>query len=157
MWHERCWIGRIKWQADFGFPRKSILFPWIGYHKKLSIHVHCMWLSESTLNKWVERLVVRGGWRSPPGLICDFSNLVGKGNFTFVREKSGNLKILWLWQPWLDSKLKRRNGIVQSWVIFTSYDTNPIHKKNRIACSCRGTIPFPRLGHTPQPNNSILC
>ena len=32
-----------------------------------------------------------------PGLTCDFFHLVGQGNFIFVREKSENLKILWLW------------------------------------------------------------
>jgi len=34
--------------------------------------------------------------------ICEIVNSVGQGNFTFVREKSGNFKHLWLWQPWLD-------------------------------------------------------
>ena len=42
---------------------------------------------------------MRGGWRPLPGLICDCFNLVGQGNFIFVGEKSGNFKILWLWQP----------------------------------------------------------
>ena len=41
-------------------------------------------------NKWVERLAARGGSRPLPGVICAFFfNLVGQGNFTFVREKSG--------------------------------------------------------------------
>ena len=31
--------------------------------------------------------------------ICEIVNSVGQGNFTFVREKSGNFKHLWLWQP----------------------------------------------------------
>ena len=60
-----------------------------------SIHVHCVCLAES-LNKWVERIAVRGGWRPLSGLICEIVNSVGQGNFTFVREKSGNFKHLWL-------------------------------------------------------------
>ena len=83
-------------QADVRFPRKSILFP--CYVKELSIHVHCVCLAES-INKWVERMAVRGGWRPLSGLICEIVNSVGQGNFTFVREKSGNFKHLWLWQP----------------------------------------------------------
>ena len=85
-------------QADVRFPRKSILFP--CYVKELSIHVHCVCLAES-INKWVERMAVRGGWRPLSGLICEIVNSVGQGNFTFVREKSGNFKHLWLWQPWM--------------------------------------------------------
>jgi len=42
-------------------------------------------LAES-INKWVERMAVRGGWRPLPGLICEIVNSVGQGNFTFVRE-----------------------------------------------------------------------
>ena len=84
-------------QADVRFPRKSILFP--CYVKELSIHVHCVCLAES-INKWVERMAMRGGWRPLSGLICEIVNSVGQGNFTFVREKSGNFKHLWLWQPW---------------------------------------------------------
>ena len=52
------------------------------------IHVHCVCLAES-INKWVERMAVRGGWRPLSGLICEIVNSVGQGNFTFVREKSG--------------------------------------------------------------------
>ena len=44
-------------------------------------------------------MAVRGGWRPLSGLICEIVNSVGQGNFTFVREKSGNFKHLWLWQP----------------------------------------------------------
>ena len=73
-------------QADVRFPRKSILFP--CYVKELSIHVHCVCLAES-INKWVERMAVRGGWRPLSGLICEIFNSFGQGNFTFVREKSG--------------------------------------------------------------------
>ena len=69
-------------QADVRFPRKSILFP--CYVKELSIHVHCVCLAES-INKWVERMAVRGGWRPLSGLICEIVNSVGQGNFTFVR------------------------------------------------------------------------
>ena len=76
----------IEQQADVRFPRKSILFP--CYVKELSIHVHCVCLAES-INKWVERMAVRGGWRPLSGLICEIVNSVGQGNFTFVREKSG--------------------------------------------------------------------
>lgn len=76
----------IERQADVRFPRKSILFP--CYVKELSIHVHCVCLAES-INKWVERMAVRGGWRPLSGLICEIVNSVGQGNFTFVREKSG--------------------------------------------------------------------
>ena len=86
----------IERQADVRFPRKSILFP--CYVKELSIRVHCVCLAES-INKWVERMAVRGGWRPLSGLICEIVNSVGQGNFTFVREKSGNFKHLWLWQP----------------------------------------------------------
>ena len=64
-----------------------------------AVNVHCMCLAES-INKWVERMAVRGGWRPLSGLICEIVNSVGQGNFTFVREKSGNFKHLWLWQPW---------------------------------------------------------
>ena len=42
-------------------------------------------LAES-INKWVERMAVRGGWRPLSGLICEIVNSVGQGNFTFVRE-----------------------------------------------------------------------
>ena len=63
-----------------------------------SIHVHCVCLAEC-INKWVERKAVRGGWMPLSGLICEIVNSVGQGNFTFVREKSGNFKHLWLWQP----------------------------------------------------------
>ena len=89
--HDTCWISRILFhlierQADVRFPRKSILFP--CYVKELSIHVHCVCLAES-INKWVERVAVRGGWRPLSGLICEIVNSVGQGNFTFVREKSG--------------------------------------------------------------------
>ena len=99
--HDTCWISRILFhlierQADVRFPRKSILFP--CYVKELSIHVHCVCLAES-INKWVERMAVMGGWRPLSGLICEIVNSVGQGNFTFVREKSGNFKHLWLWQP----------------------------------------------------------
>ena len=73
-------------QGDVRFPRKSILFP--CYVNELSIHVHCVCLAES-INKWVERMAVRGGWRPLSGLICEIVNSVGQGNFTFVREKSG--------------------------------------------------------------------
>ena len=76
----------IERQADVRFPRKSILFP--CYVKELSIRVHCVCLAES-INKWVERMAVRGGWRPLSGLICEIVNSVGQGNFTFVREKSG--------------------------------------------------------------------
>jgi len=55
-------------------------------------------LAES-INKWVERMAARGSWRPLSGLICEIVNSVGQGNFTFVREKSGNFKHLWLWQP----------------------------------------------------------
>ena len=65
---------------------QSILFP--CYVKELSIHVHCVCLAES-INKRVERMAVRGGWRPLSGLICEIVNSVGQGNFTFVREKSG--------------------------------------------------------------------
>ena len=41
------------------------------------------------INKWVERMAVRGGWRPLSGLICEIVNSAGQGNFTFVREKSG--------------------------------------------------------------------
>ena len=34
-------------------------------------------------------MAVRGGWRPLSGIICEIVNLVGQGNFTFVREKSG--------------------------------------------------------------------
>ena len=44
-------------------------------------------------------MAARGGWRPLSGLICEIVNSVGQGNFTFVREKSGNFKHLWLWQP----------------------------------------------------------
>ena len=47
-----------------------------------------MCLAES-INKWVERMAARGGWRPLSGLICEIVNSVGQGNFTFVREKSG--------------------------------------------------------------------
>ena len=57
-------------------------------------------LLKALFNKWVERMAVRGGWRPLSGLICEIVNSVGQGNFTFVREKSGNFKHLWLWQPW---------------------------------------------------------
>ena len=33
------------------------------------------------------------------GLICEIDNSVGQGNFAFVKEKSGNFRNLWLWQP----------------------------------------------------------
>ena len=65
---------------------QSILFP--CYVKELSVHVHCVCLAES-INKWVERMAVRGGWRPLSGLICEIVHSVGQGNFTFVREKSG--------------------------------------------------------------------
>ena len=74
----------IERQGDVRFPRKSIVFP--CYVKELSIHVHCVCLAES-INKWVERMTVRGGWRPLSGLICEIVNSVGQGNFTFVREK----------------------------------------------------------------------
>ena len=61
----------IERQADVRFPRKSILFP--CYVKELSIHVHCVCLAES-INKWVERMAVRGGWRPLSGLICEIVN-----------------------------------------------------------------------------------
>ena len=57
-------------------------------------------LLKALFNKWVERMAVRGAWRPLSGLICEIVNSVGQGNFTFVREKSGNFKHLWLWQPW---------------------------------------------------------
>ena len=44
------------------------------------------------------------GMLSPlSGLICEIIifNSVGQGNFTFVREKSGNFRNLWLLQPLL--------------------------------------------------------
>ena len=81
---------------------QSILFP--CYVKELSIHVHCVCLAES-INKWVERMAVRGVWRPLSGLICEIVNSVGQGNFTFVREKSGNFKHLWLWQPWFHNSV----------------------------------------------------
>ena len=65
---------------------QSILFPCCV--KKLSIHVHGVCLAES-INKWMERMAVRVGWRPLSGLICEIVNSVGQGNFTFVREKSG--------------------------------------------------------------------
>ena len=89
-------VGLVERPADVRFQRKSILFP--CYVNKQSIHVHCVCLAES-INKWVERMAVRGGWRPLSGLICEIVNSVGQGNFTFVREKSGNFKHLWLWQP----------------------------------------------------------
>ena len=94
-------------QADVRFPRKSILFP--CYIKELSIHVHCVCPAES-INKWVERMAVRGGWRPLSGLICEIVNSVGQGNFTFVREKSGNFKHLWLWQP-CESQIRSRSSL----------------------------------------------
>ena len=42
-----------------------------------SIHVHCVCLAES-INKWVERMAVRGGWRPLSGLICEIVNSVGQ-------------------------------------------------------------------------------
>ena len=53
-----------------------------------AVNVHCVCLAES-INKWVERMAVRRGWRPLSGLICEIVNSVGQGNFTFVREKSG--------------------------------------------------------------------
>ena len=34
-------------------------------------------------------------------IICEIVKSVGQGNFTFVRKKSGNFRIHWLWQPCL--------------------------------------------------------
>ena len=112
--HDTCWISRILFhlierQADVKFPRKSILFP--CYVKELSIHVNRVCLAES-ITKWVKRMAVRGGWRPLSGLICEIVNSVGQGNFTFVREKSGNFKHLWLWQPCFDSALVNRMFLV---------------------------------------------
>ena len=41
-----------------------------------------MYTAES-INKWVERMAVRGGWRPLSGLICEIVNSVGQGK---VRE-----------------------------------------------------------------------
>ena len=57
------------------------------YVKKLSIQVHCVCLAES-INKWVKGIAVRGTLSPLSGLICEFVNLIGQGNFTFIRKKS---------------------------------------------------------------------
>ena len=38
------------------------------------------------------RMIVRGGWSPLQWCICEIVNSVDQGNFTFVREKAGNLK-----------------------------------------------------------------
>jgi len=43
-------------------------------------------LAES-IDKWVERMAVRGGWRPLSGLICEIVNSVGQGNVTFCQGK----------------------------------------------------------------------
>ena len=55
-----------------------------SYVKELWIRAPYTWLAES-LNKWVERMAVR-------------EVLSALGKFDIFREKSGTLKILWLWQ-----------------------------------------------------------
>ena len=39
-------------------------------------------------------MAVRGGWRPLSALMCEIVNSVGRGNCSFVREKSGNFKNL---------------------------------------------------------------
>ena len=92
-------FGYLK--IDFGFPKKSILFA--CYFQELSNHVHCTWHDKS-INKWVE-----GRERLSPlsRLICEILNSAGQGNFTFVREKSGNFGNLWMWKPWVELTLTR--------------------------------------------------
>ena len=61
-------LEEIKRQADVGFSRKSIIFP--CYIKKLPIFMYTTCESEK-INKLVERVALRGGWRPLPGLICE--------------------------------------------------------------------------------------
>ena len=86
-------FGYLKNKIDFGFSKKSILFA--CYIQELPNHVHCTWLAKS-INKLVEG---RGGLSPLSRLICEILNSVGQGNFTFVREKSGNFGNLWMWKP----------------------------------------------------------
>ena len=62
-----------------------------------------MWLAKS-INKWVEGIAVRGAISQLSGLICEELLFTWLGKFYIcqekVREKSGNFKNLWLWQPW---------------------------------------------------------
>lgn len=67
-------------------------------------------------------MAVRGGCRPLSGLICEIVNSVDQRNFTFVREKSGNFKHLWLWQPCIQ-KQKNINT-------YTQQQRNAIAKQN---------------------------
>ena len=77
----------IERQAHVRFPSKSVLFP--CYVKELSIRVHCVCLAES-INKWVERMAVRGGWRPSSGLICEIVDSIGKETANRQRRKTAD-------------------------------------------------------------------
>ena len=63
--------NEIEQQADVGFPRKSILFPW--YMAELSIPTRCRRSAERTLVRWGQRLF--------SGLICKIIYSVCQWNF----------------------------------------------------------------------------
>ena len=54
-----------------GFQENQSFLP--RYAKELSIHPHCMWITE-TINKWMERMAVRGVFSPLSGIICENVN-----------------------------------------------------------------------------------
>ena len=62
------------------------------------MYAACVLLLKS-INKWVERMVVRKGLSPLSWLMYEIVNSVGQVNFTFVGKKSGNFRNLRLWQP----------------------------------------------------------
>ena len=84
-------------QAGVGFQGNQFNFAF--YVKELPIIMYTARDLLKALNKWVERMAVRGGLSPLSGLICKIANSVGEGNVTFVRKTSGKFRNLWLWQP----------------------------------------------------------
>ena len=66
------------------------------------MYAACVLLLKS-INKWVERMVVRKGLSPLSWLMYEIVDSVGRVNFTFVGKNSGNFRNLRLWQPFLKS------------------------------------------------------
>ena len=90
-------VHEIERQAGVGFQGNQFIFA--VYVKELPIIMYTACELLKTLNEWVERMAVRGGFSPLSGLICKITNSVGEGNFAFVRKTSRKFRNLWLWQP----------------------------------------------------------
>ena len=81
--HEACCIHEIEQWTDVGFSLPSFLHIMLGNYCSRTLHD---WVAE-IINKWVETVAVREGWRPLSGQIWEIVNSFNQGNYIFVRVK----------------------------------------------------------------------